>query len=80
MNDRWEDQFVESYAEVRPEEFDEFHDAEDISDEEQRDLDAVDREDIDEFEDDDNFDSDDNDDDFEEEDEDYEYDIEDELE
>ena len=78
MNDRWEDQFVESYAEIRPEEFDEFHGAEEITEEEQRDLDAVDREDLDEFEDDDHFDSDD--DDFDEEDEDYDYNIDDEQE
>jgi len=74
MSDRWEDQFIESYAEVRPEEFDEFYDAEEISEYEQLHLDTIERAHLDEFEDDDLLFGD------EEEEEDYLYDINDELE
>ncbi len=46
MSERWEDEFVESYAKVRPEEFDEFHgeDSEETElDLDQDELDELDR-------------------------------------
>jgi len=48
MTERWEDEFVDSYAKVRPEEFDEFH--EEDEDETNLDLDLdLDQEELDEI-------------------------------